>query len=47
MHFWIGLVGILLYVSSMRVSGIMQGLMLSETNTGGATLKYEFVETLR
>jgi len=47
MHFWIGLVGILLYVSSMWVAGITQGLMLSETNTGGATLKYEFVETLR
>ncbi|MFD2255647.1 cytochrome-c oxidase, cbb3-type subunit I [Luteolibacter algae] len=47
MHFWVGLVGILLYVSSMWVGGIMQGLMLSETNPGGATLKYEFVETLR
>ncbi|MEP2776726.1 MAG: cytochrome-c oxidase, cbb3-type subunit I [Luteolibacter sp.] len=47
MHFWTGLVGILLYVSSMWVAGIMQGLMLAETNPGGATLKYEFVETLR
>ncbi len=47
MHFWVGLVGILLYVSSMWVAGISQGLMLNETNPGGATLKYEFVETLR
>ncbi|WP_411827046.1 cytochrome-c oxidase, cbb3-type subunit I [Luteolibacter sp. AS25] len=47
MHFWVGLVGILLYVSSMWTAGIMQGLMLAETNPGGATLKYEFVETLR
>jgi cytochrome c oxidase cbb3-type subunit I/II len=47
MHFWIGLVGILLYVSAMWVAGITQGLMLSEMNPGGATLKYEFVETLR
>lgn len=47
MHFWTGLVGILLYVSSMWVAGIMQGLMLSETNPGGASLKYDFVETLR
>jgi len=47
MHFWIGLVGILLYVSAMWVAGITQGLMLSETNPGGATLKYDFVETLR
>lgn len=47
MHFWIGLVGILLYVCAMWVAGIMQGLMLAETNPGGATLKYEFVETLQ
>lgn len=47
MHFWIGLVGILLYVASMWSAGIMQGLMLSETNPGGATLKYEFIETLQ
>jgi len=47
MHFWVGLVGILLYVSSMWIAGISQSLMLNETNPGGATLKYEFVETLR
>jgi len=47
MHFWDGLVGILLYVSSMWIAGISQSLMLNETNPGGATLKYEFVETLR
>ena len=47
MHFWIGLVGILLYVSAMWIAGISQGLMLSETHAGGATLKYDFVETLR
>jgi cytochrome c oxidase cbb3-type subunit I/II len=47
MHFWIGLVGILLYVAAMWAGGIMQGLMLNETNPGGATLKYEFIETLQ
>jgi len=47
MHFWLGLVGILLYISAMWIAGIMQGLMLSQTNPDGATLKYEFVETLR
>ncbi|HRQ90433.1 MAG TPA: cbb3-type cytochrome c oxidase subunit I, partial [Bacteroidia bacterium] len=47
MHFWIGLVGILLYVGAMWTSGIMQGLMLGETNADGTTLKYEFVETLK
>ncbi len=46
MHFWIGLVGILLYVASMWVSGIMQGLMLNATTANGTMPKYEFVETL-
>ncbi len=45
-HFWIGIVGILLYVSAMWVAGIMQGLMLNEVNPGGLTLKYDFMETL-
>ncbi|TAG11279.1 MAG: cytochrome-c oxidase, cbb3-type subunit I [Verrucomicrobia bacterium] len=47
MHFWLGLVGILLYTAAMWVAGITQGLMLSQTNPDGATLKYEFVETLQ
>jgi cytochrome c oxidase cbb3-type subunit I/II len=47
MHFWLALVGILLYTAAMWGAGIMQGLMLSETNPGGATLKYEFLETLQ
>ena len=47
MHFWLGLMGILIYVAAMWAAGIMQGLMLSETNPGGATLKYEFIETLQ
>jgi cytochrome c oxidase cbb3-type subunit I/II len=38
MHFWLGLVGILLYVSSMWVSGVTQGLMLSATREGGTVL---------
>ena len=46
-HFWIGLVGILLYVSAMWASGISQGLMLNATVEGGTILKYpNFVETL-
>ncbi|MBT8037029.1 MAG: cytochrome-c oxidase, cbb3-type subunit I [Verrucomicrobiae bacterium] len=43
MHFWIGTVGILLYVASMWVSGIMEGLMLSATNEAGTTLRHDFV----
>lgn len=46
-HFWIGLVGILFYVASMWVSGVMQGLMLNATTDGGTVLAYpNFVETL-
>src|SRR5581483_9088109 len=40
MHFWLGLVGILLYISSMWVSGITQGLMLSATHENGTVLAY-------
>jgi cytochrome c oxidase cbb3-type subunit I/II len=46
MHFWIGTVGILIYVAAMWAAGIMQGLMLGEVDAGGTTLKYEFMETL-
>jgi cytochrome c oxidase cbb3-type subunit I/II len=46
MHFWIGTVGILLYIAAMWCAGIMQGLMLNQPAEGGTTLKYEFLETL-
>ncbi len=46
MHFWIGTLGILLYVVAMWCAGIMQGLMLGQLAPGGITLKYEFLETL-
>jgi cytochrome c oxidase cbb3-type subunit I/II len=46
-HFWIGLVGILLYVAAMWASGISQGLMLNATTEGGTILRYpNFIETL-
>ncbi len=46
-HFWIGMVGILLYVASMWTSGIMQGLMLNATQSEAAVLRYpDFLETL-
>jgi cytochrome c oxidase cbb3-type subunit I/II len=46
-HFWIGTIGILIYVASMWVSGIMQGLMLNATNAEGTALAYpNFIETL-
>ena len=46
LHFWIGTVGILLYVVSMYVSGITQGLMWRAFKPDG-TLKYPiFMETV-
>lgn len=46
-HFWIGMIGILLYVASMWVSGITQGLLLNETAEGGTILaNNNFVNTL-
>ena len=47
LHFWLGTVGILLYVAAMWVSGITQGLMLSATTEGGSILAYpNFLDTL-
>jgi cytochrome c oxidase cbb3-type subunit 1 len=44
-HFWISTIGIVLYVSAMWVSGILQGLMWrAYTNLG--FLEYSFVETV-
>ncbi|NWK56729.1 cytochrome-c oxidase, cbb3-type subunit I [Verrucomicrobiaceae bacterium N1E253] len=48
MHFWLGTVGILLYISSMWASGIMEGLMASATNEAGTLLKYpNFVQIIQ
>jgi cytochrome c oxidase cbb3-type subunit I/II len=47
LHFWIGLVGILLYVSAMWTSGITQGVMLNATTENGTVLAYpNFLDTL-
>lgn len=46
MHFWLAMVGILLYVGALWCAGITQGLMLGQLAPGGTTLKYEFLETL-
>jgi len=44
-HFWISTLGILLYITSMWVSGIMQGLMWRATDNLGI-LQYSFVESV-
>lgn len=46
LHFSIGTVGILLYVASMWVSGISQGMMWKAMNEDGGLLYPSFVETL-
>ena len=47
LHFWIGLVGILLYVGAMWTSGITQGLMLNATTEHGTILTYpNFLDTV-
>ena len=45
-HFWVSCIGILLYTTSMWVSGIMQGLMWRAVNSDG-TLTYSFVESVQ
>ncbi|MCB1866037.1 MAG: cytochrome-c oxidase, cbb3-type subunit I [Chromatiales bacterium] len=45
-HFWIGTIGIVLYISAMWISGIMQGLMWRAVNEDG-TLTYSFVESVQ
>ena len=44
-HFWLSTVGILLYITSMWVSGILQGLMWRAYDSLGF-LEYSFVETV-
>ena len=44
-HFWVSTLGIVLYITSMWVAGIMQGLMWRAYNALGF-LEYSFVETV-
>ena len=47
LHFWLGTVGILLYVAAMWTSGITQGYMLSATTEHGTVLAYpNFLDTV-
>ncbi|NES11491.1 cytochrome C oxidase Cbb3, partial [Pseudomonas laurentiana] len=45
LHFWLATIGTVLYIASMWVNGITQGLMWRATNDDG-TLTYSFVEAL-
>ena len=45
-HFWLATIGPVLYITSMWVNGITQGLMWRAINTDG-TLTYSFVEAMQ
>ena len=45
LHFWVATIGIVLYISSMWIAGVMQGLMWRAFNDDG-TLTYTFIETI-
>ena len=45
-HFWIGTIGIVLYIVSMWIAGVMQGLMWRAFNADG-TLTYTFMESVK
>jgi cytochrome c oxidase cbb3-type subunit 1 len=45
-HFWVSTIGVVLYITSMWIAGVMQGLMWRATNSDG-TLTYSFVESLK
>ncbi|MBE9549566.1 MAG: cytochrome-c oxidase, cbb3-type subunit I [Proteobacteria bacterium] len=44
-HFWISTIGVVLYIASMWIAGVMQGLMWRAFNDDG-TLTYTFIESL-
>jgi cytochrome c oxidase cbb3-type subunit 1 len=44
-HFWMHTMGVVFYIASMWIAGVMQGLMWRATNADG-TLTYSFVESL-
>ena len=45
-HFWMSTIGVVIYIASMWIAGLMQGLMWRAVNDDG-TLTYSFVESLQ
>ncbi len=45
-HFWIATIGVVLYIASMWIAGVMQGLMWRAVNVDG-TLTYTFIESVK
>jgi cytochrome c oxidase cbb3-type subunit I/II len=46
LHFWVGTLGILLYILSMWTAGVTQGLMWRATDGAGRLLYPDFMETV-
>ena len=46
MHFWLGTIGILLYIIAIYVAGLTQGLMWRAINDKGALTYPDFIETV-
>jgi cytochrome c oxidase cbb3-type subunit 1 len=44
-HFWTATIGVVLYIASMWIAGVMQGLMWRAVNADG-TLTYSFIESV-
>jgi cytochrome c oxidase cbb3-type subunit 1 len=45
-HFWVSTIGVVVYISSMWIAGVMQGLMWRSINDDG-TLTYAFIESVK
>lgn len=45
LHFWLATIGIVLYIASMWIAGVMEGLMWRSIEADG-TLTYSFVQAL-
>jgi cytochrome c oxidase cbb3-type subunit 1 len=45
-HFWLHTAGVVFYIASMWIAGMMQGLMWRATNADG-TLTYAFIESIK
>ena len=45
-HFWLGTLGIVLYVTALWVAGVTQGLMWREFNADGTLAYPDFIETV-
>ena len=46
LHFWLATIGVLLYITALWISGVMQGLMWRAVNPDG-TLVYAFAEVVK